>query len=1045
MNKIYFLPFLCLSLLSITAFAQTRTIRGVVSSTQGPLDGISIVEKARPENGVTTNVDGNYSITVPASNSVLVVSGVGYLTREFPVGSANTINMTLELDTRGLEEVVVVGYGTQKKINVTASIASIKREEILETPSTSIQNVLAGRLTGFFSQQRGGQPGRDGADIFVRGVSTYNGDQSPLILIDDIEATYSDFSNIDPNEVESISILKDAAATAVYGVKGANGVILVTTRRGLEGAPKVNLRTEFGMQVPTHTPKFLDAAKTAILFNEGLKNEAAMKGTTYVPFFSEEDIELYRNGNDPYGHPNNDWYKTLIRPSAPMTTNNIDISGGSNRVKYFASLGYVYQGGLLRHIQAEGDLDNNYRFNRYNFRSNIDINATKSLSFKLDLSGNSTVINTPNFTGPGASGETQVFWEIYNYEALNPYIYPIYNPDGSFGFTNPNMPQPAFNNIVGRIFYGGYNRQLQNLVNGAVSAIQKLDAITPGLQLKALISVVNANSATRGITRANFPSYYYNSADQVYTPRDVNIFRVSPYNAVYFGNNPRRQTTAQVSLNYDKTIASHTINALILYNQNSKVLARSDRTANYIPVNFRGYTSRVSYNYDNRYMAEFNGSYNGTTSFDENHRWGFFPAGSVGWNIGEERFAKENLAFLSQLKLRGSWGIVGNDNIGAAQNAYIESYNSASNAYSFGQTHGWFSAISPGVLGNTNVTWEKEQKTNIGVDFGFFKGKLTGAVDVFSNLRYDILTARNTIPSFFGFVSDNLPPENIGKVSNKGYELELGYNGRLAKNLRLNMRGTFSYAKNKILEIDEVPQPYPWKVQTGTSIGQIQQFIWDGFYTAEEALDPAVPKYSGQENSTLPGFLKYRDVNGDGVIGNFEDQGFFGKSNLPTTVLGLRTNLSYKRLSFNIFLQSALDFDVQVDPNLVAPFKGNFQAIHWDRWTPETAATAQFPAMTTDFIATYQAAGSGFWAIKGDYLRIKSIGLSYKLSDAWARKIGMSGARVYLNGYNIMSWSKTFDKFQLDPEIARFTGARGYQGIYPQQAIFNVGLNLNIL
>lgn len=1025
--------------------AQNIVVKGIVTNDLGPVEGITIYEKDRPQNGTTSNQEGTFQINILGNSKILIFSGIGYLTKEVAVPSDGILNIKMENDAKGMEEIVVVGYGKQRKINLTSSVSSINREEIMQAPTASVQNVLAGRVTGFVSQQRGGQPGRDGAEFFVRGVSTFNGDQSPLILVDDIESTYEDFSNIDPNEVESISILKDAAATAVYGVKGANGVVLVTTRRGKVGKPNVNFRTEYGIQMPTHVPKILDAANTAMLYNEALKNDALLLGGTYTPLFSDEDIELYRNGQDPYGHPNIDWYSTLIKKYAPMSTSRFDISGGSGTVQYFLSLGYLRQDGLLQDIRAEG-INNNYRFDRYNFRSNLDIKASKSLTFRLDISGNNTAMNAPKFMGQSGSGETAAFYEIYNFESLKPFSYPIYNPDGSYGFANPNLMPPGSNNIVGRIAYGGYTRQLQNLINGAISGTQKLDAIIPGLELKALISIVNSNSATRSTSREDFPSYYYDPKTDTYTPRNTNVYRVSPFSYSYDAGTPRRQTTIQANLAYNRSFGDNNVSALLLYNQNSRnrvVTGDDAATASYIPVNFRGYTSRISYNFKNKYLAEFNGSYNGSTRFDANHRWGFFPAGSLGWNIGEEGFMKPLRSVISLLKIRGSYGIVGSDDIGGARNAYQESYTFTSAAYSFGTTHNNRDAIYVGTLGNDNVTWEKERKANIGVDFSFLKNRISGSVDVFSNERYDILTARSTIPFYFGIATDNLPPENIGVVSNKGYELELNYNGKISKEVRLNLKGTYSYAKNKILEMDEVPALYPWKQQTGQSIGSVQQWIWEGFYTQEEVDDPNVAKYAG---NTIAGFLKYRDLDGDGIISDL-DKGYFGRPNLPTTVIGFNTAITYRRLSFSIFLQSALDYDVQIGYNLVAPFKGNLQAIHLKRWTPETAATAEFPALVTNFHGTYMSPGSNsdFWAIKGDYLRIKSMQLTYRLPDEWLKRIGLKNAMIYLNGANLKTWSKTFDRFQLDPEVARGGADSGYRGVYPQEAIYNFGINISIM
>lgn len=1028
---------------SVLAKSQARVITGVIKDAEEALAGVSINEKGVPENGATTDVEGKFTLTLRGRTNILQISAVGYASKEVNVSSNRNVSVTLDIDSKGLDQVVVVGYGNQKKINVTGSISSITRNDILKTPSASVQNALIGKLPGFFSQQRGGQPGRDGADFFVRGVSTFNGNQSPLILVDDIEFSYADFSTIDPNEVQSISILKDAATTAVYGIKGANGVVLVTTRRGQAGTPNMNLRTEFGLQVPTHVPKFLDAANTAMLRNEALKNE------NLPAQFTDKDIELYRNGTDPYGHPNVNWYNTLFKKTAPMSTYNLDLSGGTDNVKYFVSLGYLTQEGMMRSVKAAENINNNYDYNRYNFRSNLDIRATNSLSFKLDFSGNNTVTNTPEFSGASGSGETAAFYEVFNYESLNPYIYNIYNPDGSFGYTSPNATQPGgnVNNIIGRLTYGGYNRQRRNLLNLNVSGIQKLHAITKGLEARVTASIANSTSASRSLNRTNFPSFYYDPLNNTYTPRNTNIYRIDPFALTYAGGTPKRQTTIQASLNYNRVFGNHSFNALLLYNQNTKVQnpnqASQANQEPYIPINFLGYTGRIGYNFKNKYVVEFNGSYNGTTAFEKSNRFGFFQAISAGWNVAEESFFKNNISSLTLFKIRGSYGTVGSDDLGTFSNTYVSSYN-RSTAYSYGITNNSTTSIVPGVIGNPGVTWEKETKSNIGVDFAVRGGKLSGTVDLFKNRRYDILAKRQTITSYFGIAGASLPPQNLGIVSNKGYEFELAYNGNIGKDFTFNFKANYSFAKNTILEIDEVPPAYEYRRQTGQSIGSVLQWIWDGYYSVEEAADPKVPKYIGS-TTTTPGFLKYRDMNGDGVI-TTDDQGYFGKPNLPNTTIGLNTGFTFKRISLNILLQSALNSDVQVGYQFTAPFKANLQAIHLQRWTPETASTAGFPALVTNFHGTYMSPGSnsGFWAVNGNYLRVRSVEISYRIPEKLVKKVRLKGLRVYANGYNLASWSKTFERFGVDPEIARSSSSSTTDATYPQQAIFNVGLNVSL-
>ncbi|MES2276424.1 MAG: TonB-dependent receptor [Bacteroidota bacterium] len=1055
MKYIYKILFLVLLLCGSHAVnAQSRVITGIVQDKDGPLPGATILEKGVPANGVSTSVEGKFSITLRGNSNTLTVRGVGYVSKEVNVAGKPTIAITLVADAKGLEEVVVVAYGTQKKINVTGAVSSVTRTEIQQTPSASIQNALTGKLPGFFSQQRSGRPGADAADFFIRGVSTPSGNQSPLILVDDIITNYADFANIDPNEVSGISILKDAATTAPYGILGANGVILVTTRRGQVGTPRINFRTEFGLQTPTQRPHFLDAYNTALLRNEAGKNDAIIAGgatlANYVPEFSASDLQKYQDGSDPYGHPNVDWYNTLFKKFAPINKSSLDLSGGTENVQYFVSLGYEDQGGMLRNFNTSNELDNNYAFNRFNFRSNLDIKASKSLSFKIDLSGNNTITNSPKFGGASGSAETAAFYEVFNFESLTPYSYPIYNPDGSFGAANPNKAAPS-NNIIGRMTYGGYTRVKQNLLNVNISAVEKMDYIVKGLQAKVTLSASNSEASTRGTSRTNFPSFYYDPVANTYTPRDATIYRVDPFATTYAGGSPRRQSGIQASLNYAGSFGKHNVSVLALATQSTVVAADNNTVENnYIPTNIRGAVSRVTYDFNHKYLLEFDGSYNGTDKFAANKRYGFFPAASVGWNVSEENFVKNNLKFISAFKLRANYGLVGSDNLpNGAKNSYEENYVRGG-IYSFGQTNTPYSSITPSTLANDHVTWEKERKFDAGVEFSLFNNRLNGVVDVFRNRRTDILSALQTVPHYFGVPNSGLPPENLGIVENRGYEFELSYNGKAGKDFTYRFKGSYSYAKNKIIQIDEVPPLYPWQKQTGRSIGEVPEWIWDGYYSTAEAADPSVPKYigsavAGVAGTTLPGFLKYRDLNGDGVITDL-DKAYVGNANLPTTIIGFTTALTFKRLSLNILLQSALNYDVQVNYAFATPFKGNLQAVHLERWQASDPSAAQFPTLVTNFHGTYQTAGnySTFWSISGNYLRIKSVELGYQLPERWANAVGMKGIRLYANGYDLYTWSATLKKYGLDPEVVRGAGASGASGIYPQSAIFNLGVNVSI-
>lgn len=590
-----------------------------------------------------------------------------------------------------MDDVIVVGYGRQKKITKTAAISQIKGDEVRRVPSASLQNTLSGKVPGFFSVQRSGQPGADGADFYVRGISTFaENSQQPYILVDDVEYSYAQFSRIDPNEVESITILKDAGSTAIYGIKGANGVILVTTRRGQTGRPKINFKSQVGFQVPVKPMKFLNAYETALLRNEALANEGRALQ------FTREDLDHFKNGTDPYRHPDIDWYDVLIRKYSLMTTNNVDLSGGNDKVKYFVSLGHLWQNGDIKDFKApsiykDDNLNNNYYFKRYNFRSNLDISATKSLNFKLDLSGNYEERNSPALGGWG------VFYEMSHYEQLSPFAYNIYNPDGTYGFSNGSLiPKPAegnANNIIGRIAMAGYNRVFGNQMNINLSGVQKLDAITRGLTLRVTTAFSNVNYSTRSLSRGNgFPSFGYNSVTNIYTPRDPNLYRVAPLNLAYNGGTPIRTLTLQGALTYNRTFGRHNIGSLLLYNLNTQAAP-----ASYIPSKLKGYTYRLTYNYKEKYLFEANGAYNGTDRFVTQNRYGFFPAVFAGYNIAEEGFFTKTLPFVDQLKFRGSWGIVGDDAVSAGSRyLYEEVYNRVAGVAYFGESPNRLSGVREG-------------------------------------------------------------------------------------------------------------------------------------------------------------------------------------------------------------------------------------------------------------------------------------------------------------------------------------------------------------
>ncbi|GAA4305499.1 TonB-dependent receptor [Compostibacter hankyongensis] len=1013
-------------------------VSGLITDTEGnPLPGVTVKIKGQ-QLGIVTDERGEFRLVVP-DDAILEVSYIGYAPLEIPVNGRKQIRIRLKPAKSGLNEVIVVGYGTQRKGEVTSAVSQVSGDDIRATPATALQNALSGKLPGLFTQQRSGQPGAgSAAGIYIRGIATFtSASKEPLVLVDDVEYTLNQLFLIDANEVESVSILKDAAATAIYGIKGANGVILVTTRRGKIGKPTIHFKSQLSVQTPVHRLKTLDAYQTALLENEALMNDGL------EPKFTDQDLELFRNHQDPYGHPDINWNDVLFKKNALITNNNLDISGGGERVRYFITLGHMWQDGFLRQLPYKGndpeggksaaDVNNNYYMKRYKFRSNLDIKATNTLSFQLDIAGTYEEENEPEAN----AGAMQ---HIYEMEYLNPYIYPIYNPDGSFGWGNSTWGEPRdYNNIAGHIALGGYRRYMDDFLNVHLSGTQTLDDLTPGLSLKGVASYSVENKATRSLTRGqNFPSYYYNPADDSYTPKDPDIARIFPYSLGYTKSRdgfPRRRINVQGAVNYQRSFGPHNVSGLLLFNQTSDLIMSNP------PVNFRGYTFRMGYNFRDRYLLQLSGAYNGSSRFVTQNRYNLFPAVSLGYNLAREPFFKKILPFVDGFKIRGSYGWVGNDDIGLAGDVYLyeDSYVRAG-AYSFGETHNNISGIEESAQGNYDVTWETERKADIGLDFSLFEGKLSGSFDYFDNYRYDILTKRNTVPMYFGVTQANLPFVNIGKVANKGYEVDISYRDRIGK-VGIDVSGNFSYAKNKILYQDEPPARYPWQKGTGRPIGTALQYVWTGtFYQDQKDIDTsAMP--TGSADAIKPGWLKYKDLNGDGIV-NVYDMAYVGNPNLPNTNIGLTLGVSYHGFSLSVLLQAALHFDVYTGFDLAVPIdKAVPQPIHLGRWTPETAATATFPALTNNFVGTYMNPNgnpSTFWSVSGDYLRFRSAQLAYQFPASLVKKVGLQSAQVFVNGYDLFTWSKMLKKYQFDPEVKE--GSDHF--VYPTERIVNFGLDL---
>jgi TonB-linked SusC/RagA family outer membrane protein len=1011
-------------LLPFIAAAQT-TIRGTVKDNAGGVPGVSIQEKNGRGNGTSTNEAGEFRLLLKGTSNTLEITAIGYLKQEVNVAGKTTVNITLKEDTKGLEEVVVIGFGTTKKITNTGAISTISAADIRTTPTPNIQNTLAGRAPGFISQQRSGQPGKSGADFYIRGVNSLAPEsQKPLIIVDDVEYTYDQVAQLDANEIETFTILKDASTTSIYGIKGANGVLVITTRRGKIGRPQVNFNTEYGLQSAVNKPNFLDAFTVASLKNEGLRNDGL------ATEFTDADLEHWRLKDDPYGHPDVDWYNAVFKDNASQVRSNVDISGGSEKIKYFVSAGYVSQNGMLKNF-SKGTYeapDNNYAYQRYTFRSNLDMQATRDLTLRLDVTGRIGTITEPHIA-------TSPLSTVYSFQRLPPYAQPLLNPDGTYPWAFRSRSSYYETSLIGRLALQGYDKTYRNEFNVLVNADHKLDFITPGLSLQGRIAYSGDVTYDRGLYRNNIPAFYYNPQDNSYTVHSNNLYRLEPLTLDNNSQNTisRKTINSLAKLNYNRSFGDHNVNGLLLYNLSNVIKGKYNDATNvkqlqeYAPVSSDGFTFRVGYDYKQRYLIDFSGAYNGTSQFVGRKKKGFFPAVSAGWNIAEEPFIKRNFKFLDLLKLRGSWGVGGSD-ITKGENYKTEQLYEVGPNYNFGENSNSFTSIQEGIMGNLDITWEKSKKTDIGLDAQLFNGKLNFMFDYFYDYRYDQLYVKEDVLKIIGV---KLPFTNSAITENRGFDGQIGYRNKIAE-LNYSAAFTFSRAKNKIVYQGEAEPRYAYLAKTGLPIGQGFGYRALGFFQTQEEVD----NYAHLAD-TRPGDIKYEDVNNDGAIDQ-EDYRAIGKPNLPQTVLGTSLGIEYKGLSLNVLFQGSFDYSYRVATAGVIPFQGNLQKSALGRWTPETAATATFPRMSGNLAGPSSPSNaSSFWMVDAHYIRLKSVDIGYRLPKKWLSAVKISTARIYLSGYDLYTWAN-FDLYAQDPEIA----SNGSAGTYPVQKVYNLGLQV---
>lgn len=1004
------------------------TVRGKVTDDKGEvLPGVNVAIKGTSR-GTSTDATGSFTLANVARADVLVFSFIGYVTKEVPVGDKTLISVSLTEEAKSLEEVVVVGFGTQKKATVTGAIAAISTKDLIQSPVANISNSLVGRMPGLFAVQNSGEPGNDASTLRIRGVSTFSGAADPLILVNGIEV--SNYNNIDPNEIENLTILKDASATAIYGIRGANGVIIITTRRGKVGKPQLSYTANVASTSFTDLRKGMNAYDYARLYNEAIRNDAYVSGAVYTPRFTEADLAKYRSGEDPIFFPSTDWYSLVLKPRALQTQHNLNINGGTEKVRYFVSAGYFSQGGQFNNSDLVKDFDANRNYKRYNFRSNFDFDVTKGLKVAIDLASQTETLRGSNWP------TTRLIEGIAKAS-------PLTSPGIIDGKLVNLTGVGSANNPVADMFSNGYQRQFRNFLQGSVRVDYLLDFLVPGLSATGIVNYQNNNTETltnlRTLITYNAVRLPDNSVNLVPT----NVEQPFSFNQA-IGKN--RRTYAQFGFDYKRSFGPHAVTGTVNYNQTKYF---DPTLAFLVPNGYQGVVGRATYGYKSRYLAEFTFGYNGTENFAPGRRFGFFPAYSLGWTVSEEPFFPKN-EVLTYLKVRGSSGEVGNDRIGGDRFLYRPSaYTQATNGYFFGETGSTLTGYSraiEGRLGNPDVTWERAVKQNLGLELSFWKSRIAVTADVFSEERNNILASLGTVPATVGAT---LPAYNLGRMRNRGFDGDVAYNDRIGQ-FNFTVRANFTFARNTVLFQDEVSRPFSYQYRTGQRFGQYFGLIADGLYnTWEEVNDASRPVSAWNNNRLQPGDIRYRDVNGDGII-NEDDAVPIGYSNFPEKIFGVSLGGNYKGFDFSVLFQGASNVSLAYARRQVRGWFENTGAVDYliNSWTPERYAQGEpiwFPRVTTGADENHNNKMSTFWVRDGSYVRLKNAEIGYNLPKPMLSRLGLSSTRLFVSANNLLTWSSVFPG--VDPEQSGTAPGTTTAGItneepYPLTRTINFGLNL---
>ena len=1048
-----------------TAKVQTTqnhkiTVSGTVldKTTNDPLIGVSVVVKGVVNAGTITDMDGKFTLKLPYAEAPLVFSYLGYQPQEIVPGAKKELTVLLQEDTKALQEVVVVGYTKQRKETMIGSVATITTKDLTQSPTANINNALAGRLPGLIvNQYAGGEPGVDQSELFIRGKATY-GNQSAIVIVDGIER---DMSYLAPDEIETFTILKDASATAAYGIRGANGVIVITTKRG-KAAEKatVNLKASIGINQPIGFPEYLGSADYATLYNEARLNDAKMTGAdiSSLNLFSQQAIDNFRrakgDNSDGLGY-DWDYYDFAFKPGLQEDV-SLSIRGGTDKVRYYVLANYFSQGGNYKYSNA-GEYDSQTKFTRYNFRSNIDININRYLSTRLDLGARITDRNAPGTTAGRLMticATQPPYLPILVEENAHPQNeeYIQQNPRGMLYGDNIYRY-----NLLGELSRTGYLNEKNTYLNGSFAMNLDMEFLTKGLKAEVMFSYdasegrwINRKLDTYKDGYREYPKYatfmpiegsdaYMAGGHYTGAYKTGNKYDIDQTIGNGFSHNASDgRTYIQARLDYNRLFSNrHEVTAMLLAN-------RGNRTVNNeLAYHSQGITGRFAYYYNQKYLMEFNFGYNGSENFAPGKRYGFFPAGSIGWVVSEEEFMKK-ASWIDFLKVRASYGLVGSDNV-SSRFPYLAFYGGGS-GYDFGNNFGTnVGGTSEGNLANANLTWEKARKLNVGIDFTTLNQRLALTIDAFYEYRFDIITDMNSdgIMGYPDIVGKDAALQNLGEVSNRGVDIELSWNDKIGKDFRYYIRPNLTFSRNRLEYKAEVARKNSWRKETGKRLYENFVYVFDHFVADQEEAD-RLNKIGYQPwGQLIPGDVVYKDLDRNGVIDD-EDRTAMGNPRSPELMFGIPFGFQYKNFDFSVLLQGATKSSILLNGAAVFDFPqfeqdkiGRVKKMHLDRWTPETAATAKYPALHYGTHDNNKNGNSSLFLYDASYLRLKNVEFGYNVSPKLLRKFHVQQARIYVQGLNLLTFDKLGD-VDIDPETKSGDGASWY----PIQKVFNFGIDI---